>query len=189
MSILADYHMHSKFSTDGKAVLAEMIEGALAKGLKKICFTEHMDHGYPVSEQFPEGSWELNVDSYLYDLLKLREQYRDRIDIGFGIEIGMQESVFKENTITAKSHEFDLIIASIHTVDKVDPYYPQYFEGKTEEEAYGLYFTRMYENLLKFENFDILGHIDYIVRYGPNKDENYRYHSAILYVLNPNFQV
>ena len=84
MAILADYHMHSNFSTDGHNSLLEMAEAAYNKGLKKICFTEHQDHGYPISEEFPEGSWMLNTDSYLYDLLKLREEYRDKLDIGFG---------------------------------------------------------------------------------------------------------
>ncbi len=187
MSILADYHMHSKFSTDGKAVLAEMIEGALSKGLKKICFTEHMDHGYPISEQFPEGSWELNVDSYLYDLLKLREQYRDRIDIGFGIEIGMQESVFKENTITAKSHEFDFIIGSIHLVDGVDIYEPRYFEDKTPHEGIEKYFKTILANIKKFQNYDVLGHIDYVVRKVPGGESVYNtldYKDLIDEILN-----
>ncbi len=116
-----------------------------------------------------------NTDAYLYELLGLRGKYDDKIKIGFGVELGMQLDAVRENAIYAKSREFDLIIASLHLVDKVDPYYPEYYEDKTEEEAYGLYFTRIYENLLKFENFDVLGHLDYIVRYGTNKDKNYKY--------------
>jgi histidinol-phosphatase (PHP family) len=154
--------------------MENMILSAIDKGLTNISFTEHMDYGYPYLEG-EEGIFDLNTDAYLYELLTMRAKYEDKIRVGFGVELGLDLDEVRNNAIYAKSHEFDLIIASIHTVDKVDPYYPEYFKDKTEEEAYGLYFTRMYENLLKFENFDVLGHIDYIVRYGPNKDENYRY--------------
>ena len=187
MAILADYHMHSNFSEDGHNTLKEMAEGALAKGLKKICFTEHQDHGYPVSEMFPEGSWMLNIDSYLYDLLKLREEYRDKLDIGFGIEIGMQESVFKENTITAKSHEFDFIIGSIHLVDNIDIYEPVYFETRSPKEGIEQYFKTMIANIKKFQNYDVLGHIDYVVRKVPGGEAAYNtldYKDLIDEILN-----
>ena len=174
MAILTDQHMHSTYSGDAKNSMEEMVLAAIDKGLTNITFTEHMDFNYPYLKG-EEGMFELNTDAYLYELLTMRAKYEDKIRIGFGVEIGMDLAEVRNNAIFSKSHEFDLIIASIHTIDKVDPYYPQYFEGKTEEESYGLYFETMYQNLLKFENFDILGHIDYIVRYGPNKDENYRY--------------
>ncbi len=174
MAILSDQHMHSTYSGDAKDSMENMILSAIDKGLTNISFTEHMDFGYPYLEG-EEGIFDLNTDAYLYELLTMRAKYEDKIRVGFGVELGLDLDEVRNNAIYAKSHEFDLIIASIHMVDKVDPYYPEYFKDKTEEEAYGLYFTRMYENLLKFENFDVLGHIDYIVRYGPNKDENYRY--------------
>lgn len=174
MAILCDQHMHSTYSGDAKSSMEDMILAAIDKGLKYITFTEHMDFGYPYLPG-EEGMFELNTDAYLYNLLTMRAKYEDKIRICFGVELGMDLDEVRDNAIYAKSHEFDLIIASVHVVDKVDPYYPQYFEDKSEEEAYGLYFRRMYENLLKFENFDVLGHLDYIVRYGPNKDENYKY--------------
>ena len=31
------------------------------------------------------------------------------------------------------------------------------------------------DNLKAFSNFDVYGHLDYVVRYGPNKDANYSY--------------
>ncbi len=174
MSILCDYHVHSTFSGDAKDALEDMVRSAIANGLKHICFTEHMDQCFPYLPG-EEGMFELNTDSYLYELLRVREQYKDDIKVCFGVELGLQTDAVRENAIYAKSHEFDFVIASLHVVDKVDPYYPVYFEDKTEEEAYGLYFKRIYENIAKFQNFDVLGHMDYIVRYGANKDQNYRY--------------
>ena len=35
--------------------------------------------------------------------------------------------------------------------------------------------TALFENLKKFDNFDVYGHLDYVVRYGPEKDRGYCY--------------
>ena len=37
----ADFHMHTNFSSDATYSLEEMIEGAIKKGLKTICITDH----------------------------------------------------------------------------------------------------------------------------------------------------
>ena len=57
----------------------------------------------------------------------------------------------------------------------VDPYYPAYWENHTEEEGYQEYFESILENIAVFDGFDVYGHIDYVVRYGPNKNASYSY--------------
>ena len=39
-----DFHMHSTVSFDGHDSAVSMLETAAAKGLKEICFTDHMDY-------------------------------------------------------------------------------------------------------------------------------------------------
>ena len=39
--ILADYHLHTSFSSDSESPMEEMIRHAVSLGLKTICFTEH----------------------------------------------------------------------------------------------------------------------------------------------------
>ncbi len=175
MPILSDYHLHSSFSGDSKTPMEEMIKESIKKNLKHICFTEHMDFQYPYHEGVPDKMFEINTDSYLYDLLRCKQKYASQINVCFGVEIGLQDSVVRENAIYTKNHDFDFIIASTHVCNGVDPYYPQYYEGKTEEEAYHEYFTCILNNIRKFSNFDVLGHLDYILRYSPLKDKNYKY--------------
>lgn len=174
MPIQADFHMHSHHSFDSEATMESMITSALDKGLKHICFTEHMDIGYPPSEEFPEGAWECNVDSYLYELLGYRSKYDRQMEVRFGLEIGLQESVLKENIITARAHEFDFIIASIHVVNGIDTYLPKFFEGKTTNQAVTEYFKTLLRNIERFENYDVLGHLDYIVRTLPGGESVYK---------------
>lgn len=175
MAILTDYHMHSSFSGDSTAPMEQMIEQAIRLGLTHICFTEHMDMDFPVTEADPDGKFVVNIDSYLYELLRCRQKYEGQIRINFGLELGLQPHLFKEHAILTKLHDFDFIIGSSHICNGKDPYYPSFYEGRTEEEAYREYFQSEIDNIIKFSNFDVYGHLDYVVRYGPNKDKEYTY--------------
>lgn len=175
MAIKADYHVHSYFSGDSTAPMEDHIKTAIQKGLSRICFTEHMDYNYPQPLSEPPVQFILNTDSYLYELLMLRDKYRSQIEVYFGVELGLQSSVLKENLIYSRSYDFDFIIGSSHICNGKDPYYPSFFENRSEEEAYREYFTGILENIKIFHNFDVCGHLDYVVRYGPNRDNNYSY--------------
>ncbi len=155
--------------------MEEMILSGIQKGLTTMCFTEHMDMEFPDSEEQPGSIFEVNTDSYLYELIQMKEKYADKIRILFGIELGLQPEVFRKNAVYSKSFDFDFIIGSSHICHQKDPYYPAFYEGRTEKEAYREYFESILENVKKFSNFDVYGHLDYVVRYGPNKDKEYSY--------------
>lgn len=175
MAILADYHMHSSFSGDSEAPMESMIQQAIKLGLTHICFTEHMDPDFPVSTGTPAGTFDLNTDSYLYDLLRMRNKYESQIRINFGVELGLQPQLFQFLTEYAAQYHFDFVLASTHLCNKKDPYSPSFFEGRSEEEAYREYFQAEIDNLKLFSNFDVCGHLDYVVRYGPKQDQEYTY--------------
>ena len=175
MPIKSDCHLHSSHSGDSKTPMEDMILQGIAQGLTAMCFTEHNDFQYPASFDCPANTFLLNVDSYLYDLARLREKYKGQIRILFGVELGLQPEIMRENAIFAKSRPFDFIIASSHVCHGRDPYYPDFFEGRSKEEAFREYFTSILENIKKFSNYDVYGHLDYVVRYGPDKDKNYSY--------------
>lgn len=67
------------------------------------------------------------------------------------------------------------MIGSSHVVNGIDPYYPAFYKGKTEHEAYTEYFESILDNLHSGADFDVYGHIDYVVRYGPDKNKYYSY--------------
>ena len=175
MPVTSDCHLHSSHSGDSSTPMEDMILQGIAQGLTTMCFTEHNDFGFPESSDTPAGTFLLNTDSYLYDLIRLKEKYRDQIRLLFGVELGLQPEVLRENAVYAKSYDFDFIIASSHVCHGRDPYYPGFYEGRTEKEAYREYFESILENAKKFSNFDVYGHLDYVVRYGPDKDRNYSY--------------
>ncbi len=175
MPILSDCHLHSHHSGDSEAPMEDMIRKGIEMGLHTMCFTEHNDFGYPGVPGDPDNIFLLNPDSYLYELLGLKEKYAGKIKILFGLELGLQPGVVRENAVFARSHEYDFIIGSSHICMGKDPYYPDFFEGRSDEEAYREYFLSELENIKKFSNFDVYGHLDYVVRYGASRDREYSY--------------
>jgi len=174
--IKSDFHLHSSYSGDSEANMEEMIQKAIALGFKDIAFTEHMDLQFPVSDKSPEGMFECNVDSYLYDLLSIRNKYINDINVRFGIELGLQPEVIRQNVKVCKDHDFDFVIGSIHVVDGIEVYHDTpFFEGRDDEASYRRYFEAVYENLRSYSNFDVVGHLDYVVRYGKSLDADYSY--------------
>lgn len=187
MAIKADLHLHSSFSGDSEASMESMVEKAISLGLEHICFTEHMDFDYPINERTPFGYFDLNTDSYLFDLLKYRGRYKDHIKVHFGVELGLQSYLAEEQMDFSASKPFDFIIGSSHLLDRDDPYWPEYWEGLDEEKTYRRYFSSIIENLEDTLDIDVYGHIDYIVRYGPNKDKFYtyeKYREELEYILD-----
>ncbi len=175
MAITADYHLHSSHSGDSEASMESMILRAIDLGLTQICFTEHMDYDFPPIPGEPDDYFILNADSYLFDVIRFREKYADKIKVLFGVELGVQPHITKQNARFIKEHDFDFVIASSHVCDGMDPYFPEFFEGRSEEESYRRYFSSILENIKGFTNYDVYGHLDYVVRYGANRDKDYCY--------------
>ena len=175
MPITADYHLHTSFSGDATSSMEEMIQQGIRLGLTHMCFTDHYDYEFPMMRDLPDDYFIVNTDSYLYEFLRMREKYNGQIKLNFGIELGLQPHLIRHNAVYAKSYDFDFIIGSSHVCNKQDPYYPEFYEGRSEEEAYREYFSSIIENIRTFSNFDVYGHLDYVVRYGPNKDREYTY--------------
>ena len=81
MAIRADYHLHSSFSGDSQAPMEEMILKGISLGLESMCFTEHQDMDYVYETPDREGLFEVNTDSYLYELIRCKEKYADKINV------------------------------------------------------------------------------------------------------------
>jgi histidinol-phosphatase (PHP family) len=177
--ILGDFHLHSDFSEDSKTPMEEQIEAGIAAGLKYMCFTEHMDKDWPADDG---ALFDLDTDAYYDHYRVCREKYADRIDLRFGVEYGFQPHLVGHNREYAVKYPFDFIIGSLHLMDGMDVYYPESFAGMSEKEAYNRYFECLLESVCLFDEYDVLGHIDYIVRYGPNKNREYHYrdHEEVL---------
>ena len=79
-----DLHVHTLFS-DGKNTPEEMVLTAIEKGFSYIGFSDH------APMDFDDGcamAWE-KLPEYSAEILRLKEKYKDQIDIFCGLEFEM----------------------------------------------------------------------------------------------------
>lgn len=156
----ADVHMHCGFSNDSETRPEDMIESAIAKGLSVICFTDHYD-----KDNLDWGDEAIfDVESYFQKMIELQEEYRDQIDIRIGAEIGMQPYLAEYYQDFMAQHPFDFVIGSVHSVLEHDVAL-DFFQKHSDPEGYKIYFEEMLQDVQKIKSYDVLGHLDYIVRY------------------------
>ncbi len=171
--MLSDFHLHSHHSADSTTNPNDIIKTAISLGMKHICFTDHNDFEYP--KDHDNLDFTLDTSSYFNELILLKEAYHNQIDIRIGLESGL-EACFKDriNKLVIEN-DFDFVIGSSHLIGRLDPYYPEFFEGRTEKECFEEYFMNIIDNIKSFDNFDVYGHLDYIVRYPKTRDKYYSY--------------
>ena len=178
MSIIADCHLHTSHSGDSTAGMESQIRAGLSQGLSYMCFTDHYDPDFPY-DKMPDmepGQFELDHRSYRDEYLAMRDRYKDRIRLHYGVELGLQPHLGQYLASYVKSHpEFDLIIGSNHLCGGMDPYYPCFLDHRTEQEALDLYFDETLHNLKVFNDIDTCGPLDYVTRYLPHREKFYSY--------------
>lgn len=168
-----DFHTHTRFSSDSEASPESQIEKAISLGMKKICITDHMDIDFPEKYGLP---FIFDYNEYYPYLQSLKEAYSGKIDILTGVELGIQPHLKDALYAYAGGHDFDFIIGSTHLVDRVDSYYPEFWDKSSEHDVLMRYFNEVLVNLHTFSDFDVIGHIDYVVRYTPTKGTLYNCH-------------
>ena len=185
MMQLFDNHNHSQFSFDGwRSSVEGCARAALEAGLSGIAFTDHCDffipeakilNGNPVSETFDVSLQQEEIDR-VQTLIEAGAVPGDKgLKLLKGIEIGMHENHHEDIRRVLSENSFDQIIASVHYLDGVDPYYGVYYEDKDWKRAYGMYLETILTEMKWLEDFDIMGHFDYIVRYAPYPETCLRY--------------
>lgn len=161
--MLFDCHMHTKFSADSKMKAEDAVAEAESLNLG-IVFTEHFDFEMP-----GEKKYAFNPTEYMNEYKKFRSE-----KVRLGVEVGMKKSAREANKNFIAQADFDQVIGSIHLVDGFDIYYPEFYLGKDKLAAYKKYFAVMAEESAA-EDFDVLGHIDYICRAAPYENPEIDY--------------
>ena len=168
--MISDSHVHTYHSGDSKADINLVIKEAIKKKMPYLAITDH--HDYLIEND----RFVLNFESYVPEIKELQQRYSsDNFTLLFGIELGLDKRFTNEINNIANLYDFDFIIGSSHIANGVDPYFKEYWEGRSVYEAMMEYFSSILENLSLFDNFDVYGHIDYAIRYTPGGPQTYEY--------------
>lgn len=184
----SDVHVHTHFSSDSKAGIDDMLARAIRRGMKHICITDHQDYDYPPWHSIYLLSETGDVDSYLKTLLDKREEFADRIELLIGIEYGLQPHLAERINNEYKKYPFDMVIGSTHCFSGRDTEDQTLYEGRAKEAAVREYFQTELDNLKAIDGYDTIGHLDFVLRDCPQKNEGFTY-GKYADVLDETFEV
>ena len=168
-----DYHMHTNFSPDSFVKMEDMILKAIKLKLEEIAITDHLDFSYP------DCNYNIDLPKYIENISFLQDKYKSNISILKGIEMSIRPDSAEICKKIANSFDFDFIIGSTHDIRGIDWYYPENYINKTKKEAYGLYFENMLSCIESNNDFDVVGHLDYVCRYGKYQDKSLVYNDYL----------
>lgn len=170
-SKIIDHHMHTNYSPDAdpKTTMELYIKSAKEKGIDGVMVTDHVDFDYPT----PIFDEKIDYEVYKKEIEYLSK--KENFKIYLGVEVGYQPHLKQKISNLLNSFPFDFVICSIHVGDGLDFYNGDFFRGKTQKEAYLRYFEIVLNAVKSYDDYDVFGHIDYIIRYGGFKDRSYQF--------------
>lgn len=158
--MLSNIHTHTTFC-DGKNTAEEMVLSAIEKGFFSLGFS---GHGYTA---FELGSCMKDEQGYINEINRLKEIYRDKIEIYLGTE----EDAFAP----VDRSRYEYVIGSMHFMKKDGNIFPldlnpvcmdrcfSAFSKNVEAMATGYYSA--FADYLLARNPDVVGHFDLITKY------------------------
>ena len=177
--IYADIHTHTAFSPDSHADMADMLERAVALGLKIYGVSEHFNYDYDRLHLQIDGREVPPIDeaAYFSRARQLQAACAGKLLFLVGAEFGFDHSprALERYMRTAEEYRPDFIVNSIHTCLGMDCYFPHYCAGRSKEYAYNAYLYRVLESLDAPYPYDVVAHIGYCSRNATYPDPKLRY--------------
>ena len=152
-----DYHIHSIVSFDGHNTGLELAQAAAARGLKEICFTDHVDFD-PLAP----------VQTMVFDVQRYAQEY-DRLEVpGLKIRRGMEFGLTEGNQSLLlqrlSQRRYDFVLGSVHFVDGVDVYFKEYWQDKIPAQAQSRFLEQTLAMVQTHQDFDVLAHMTFLMK-------------------------
>lgn len=180
---LADYHVHSTCSQDGRQTMAQAARAAVAAGLDELCLTDHVDTVYWGPEQKPR--WDFDWDAVCRQFRQAQEQWGHRITLRLGAELGEAAMSFQRaEHLMQNAPPLDFVIGSVHMAGKKFHHKDLYYIEKADEAYYDSIIDSYLEDVLalaRWGKFQVLGHLTLPLRY---INENYGEHMTFAHHMD-----
>ncbi|MDR1133808.1 MAG: histidinol-phosphatase HisJ family protein [Synergistaceae bacterium] len=152
-----DSHVHSENSKDGVPSVDAICARAVSMGLSGVAITDHAD--------VDMGQAELEVLKKLEDdVSAAREKYGGRLEISMGVELGEGNHVPALAEKITSRDSLDFVIGSMHRQREREDYYYLDYERENLDDLMRGYYRELRE-VVRGGCFDVVGHINYQVRY------------------------
>jgi histidinol-phosphatase (PHP family) len=112
IDIFRDGHVHTHLCRHASGTMEDYARAAIAKELRGIVFLEHMESGI----DYFDTTWlsEKDFDVFFKEGERLQKKYRDRLEIGLGVEVGYNPAQKDELVERLSKREWDRIGVSFH---------------------------------------------------------------------------
>ena len=160
-----DMHSHTNHSFDGNYPIEELCESSIARGIKTVAFTDHVEMDF-----FREKEFDKTADESFADIVRAKELFKDRIEICVGVELGQPTYNIKESEELISSKDYDFVIGSIHNLRDMEDFCYLKYDGADIDALLKTYWNEM-KLLADWAKFDTFAHLTYPLRYivGENK--------------------
>lgn len=158
-----DTHVHTTFSPDSVMKTSEILLRSNAEGFG-VTITDHFEF------TVEPGIYTFDSQKYFEQLTPFRS---DKLLIG--VEMGLNLFCQEEILNFVKDYPFDYLLGSIHSVEEVEVYEDNYFQGLRMKEAYSKYLAYVLNCLKAFPFINSLAHFDFITRYAPYTEKTMKY--------------
>jgi len=163
---MIDLHNHTPLCKHAKGKPEEFIKKAIEKGIKIYGFADHapMEFDYEYRMSFDE------IEKYEKEIKKLKEKYKDKIDILIGYEVDFTPMVDKR----VLERKVDYLIGSVHFLDNWgfdNPEFIKEWEERNVDDVYKEYFAKI-EEMANSKLFNIVGHFDLVKVFGHKPKSN-----------------
>ncbi len=167
-----DNHNHTKhFSSDAKMSAHELIDACKSLNMRGVAVTEHYEGDYPHDIGEPQ-CFDISV---FFETAKEWTEYAGDLPLYKGVELGYQKHLCAFYDDMVAKYPFDSVILSDHLFEGKDPYFFRQCYEEDMVSVYTRYIEEMAEMVEKCNNFDIVGHYDYINRYAPYEHPQVKY--------------
>ena len=175
---LIDFHMHTTLSGHASGTMEEYVESAIELGLAEIGFADH----YPYPDAMPDQPDNCSIpagqfETYLDEVLRLRDKYMGRIAIRAGAEFDyLGPEISYHPMEEARRHGLDFCLCSVHIVDGVIvDYSPEWLRQGLKNYSGGIdrFYERYWESLLEICRpgwCTTLGHLDIVKKFSNEPD-------------------
>lgn len=113
-----DGHVHTRLCHHARGEMEDYVRAALARGLKKLIFLEHLE----TEINYFESTWLKDRDFayYFQEGKRLQDKYKGRLEIGLGVEAGYNPDHRDAILKRLAAHEWDRIGISYHFMKHKD---------------------------------------------------------------------
>ena len=158
--MLANYHSHTVRCNHASGTEREYIEQAIKHGFKVLGFSDHVPQPYPSTYVSHIRMQISEIENYTSTLVKLREEYKDDIQILIGYEAEYFPKYFDKMLKHIRNYPLDYIIQGQHFIpDEIEGFYAG---AMTEDEQHLIDYAALTIEGMQTGYFSYLAHPDLI---------------------------